>query len=145
MAIPARSWGAASRAEVTVTFFRGKPGHYSLEGLRRCGELHVVDIGIPAAVLDAIRPELWRNAPPLWSAALRRDDAGDNKYTRGHLTILGGDLATGAARLAALARAAGRGRPRHHRFDRGGGWHLSRSGARQSDSTPAPSTGLIED
>ena len=102
--------GVASRAEVTVTFFRGKPGHYSLEGLRRCGELHVVDIGIPAAVLDAIRPELWRNAPFLWSGALRRDDAGDNKYTRGHLTILGGDLATGAARLAALAaRRAGAG------------------------------------
>jgi len=102
--------GVASRAEVTVTFFRGKPGHYSLEGLRRCGELHVVDIGIPAAVLDAIRPELWRNAPFLWSGALRRDDAGDNKYTRGHLTILGGDVATGAARLAALAaRRAGAG------------------------------------
>jgi len=46
--------GVASRAEVTVTFFRGKPGHYSLEGLRRCGELHVVDIGIPDAVLEAV-------------------------------------------------------------------------------------------
>ena len=102
--------GIAPRAEETVTFFRGKPGHYSLEGLRRCGVLHVVDIGIPPSVLDAIRPQLWRNAPPLWSAALRRDDAGDNKYTRGHLTILGGDSATGAARLAALAaRRAGAG------------------------------------
>ncbi|HEY4168295.1 MAG TPA: NAD(P)H-hydrate dehydratase [Reyranella sp.] len=102
--------GAAPHAEETVTFFRGKPGHYSLEGVGRCGVLHVVDIGIPPAVLDAIRPQLWRNAPALWSAALRRDDAGDNKYTRGHLTILGGDSATGAARLAALAaRRAGAG------------------------------------
>ena len=102
--------GVAPHAEETVTFFRGKPGHYSLEGLRLCGALHVVDIGIPPSVLDAIRPQLWRNAPPLWSAALRRDDAGDNKYTRGHLTILGGDSATGAARLAALAaRRAGAG------------------------------------
>jgi NAD(P)H-hydrate epimerase len=102
--------GVAPHADTTVTFFRAKPGHYSLEGLRRCGELHVVDIGIPASLLDAIRPQLWRNAPSLWSAALRRDDAGDNKYTRGHLTILGGDLATGAARLAALAaRRAGAG------------------------------------
>jgi NAD(P)H-hydrate epimerase len=102
--------GVAPHAQETVTFFRGKPGHYSLEGLRRCGALHVVDIGIAPSVLDVIRPQLWRNAPSLWSAALRRDDAGDNKYTRGHLTILGGDSATGATRLAALAaRRAGAG------------------------------------
>jgi len=102
--------GAAPHAEVTATFFRAKPGHYSLEGLRRCGTLHVVDIGIPASVLDVIRPHLWRNAPVLWSAALRRDDPGDHKYSRGHLTILGGEQATGAARLAALAaRRAGAG------------------------------------
>src|SRR6478672_11300000 len=102
--------GVAPHAQETVTFFRAKPGHYSLEGLRRCGALHVVDIGIAPSVLDVIRPQLWRNAPSLWSAALRRDDAGDNKYTRGHLTILGGDSATGATRLAALAaRRAGAG------------------------------------
>jgi NAD(P)H-hydrate epimerase len=102
--------GVAPHAEETVTFFRGKPGHYSLEGLRRCGVLHVVDIGIPVSVLDAIHPQLWLNGPPLWSGAVRRDDAGDNKYTRGHLTILGGEQATGAARLAALAaRRAGAG------------------------------------
>jgi NAD(P)H-hydrate epimerase len=102
--------GVALHAEVTVTFFRAKPGHYSLEGLRRCGALRVVDIGIPAAVLDVIRPQLWRNEPPLWSAALRCQDPGDHKYSRGHLTILGGEQATGAARLAALAaRRAGSG------------------------------------
>jgi len=93
-----------------VTFFRAKPGHYSLEGLRRCGELQVVDIGIPPSVLDAIGSRLWRNEPPLWADALRRDDPGDHKYARGHLTILGGATATGAARLAAIAaRRAGAG------------------------------------
>jgi len=102
--------GAAPRAELTVTFFRAKPGHYSLEGLRRCGELQVVDIGIPLSVLDSIGPRLWRNEPPLWADALRRDDRGDHKYARGHLTILGGAAATGAARLAAIAaRRAGAG------------------------------------
>ena len=30
--------GRAPMAERTVTFFRAKPGHYSLEGLRRCGD-----------------------------------------------------------------------------------------------------------
>ena len=102
--------GAAPHAELTVTFFRAKPGHYSLEGLRRCGDLQVVDIGIPPSVLDAIGPRLWRNAPPLWTDALRRDDPGEHKYARGHLTILGGAAATGAARLAAMAgRRAGAG------------------------------------
>jgi hydroxyethylthiazole kinase-like uncharacterized protein yjeF len=102
--------GAAPHAALTVTFFRAKPGHHSLEGLRRCGELQIADIGIPAAVLDKIAPRLWRNEPALWAHALRRDDPADHKYARGHLTILGGERATGAARLAALAaRRAGAG------------------------------------
>lgn len=102
--------GRALSAERTVTFFRGKPGHYAVEGLRRCGMLHVVDIGIPATVLDAIAPRLWLNGPPLWRSLLERDGLADHKFARGHLTILGGAAATGAARLAALAaRRAGAG------------------------------------
>jgi NAD(P)H-hydrate epimerase len=102
--------GRAPRAERTVTFFRAKPGHYSVEGLRRCGVLEVVDIGIPAAVLKAIAPRLWLNAPALWRRHLLRDGLADHKYARGHLTIVGGETSTGAARLAALAaRRAGAG------------------------------------
>jgi hydroxyethylthiazole kinase-like uncharacterized protein yjeF len=102
--------GRAPFAERTVTFFRAKPGHYSLEGLRRCGVLGVADIGIPPAVLKEIAPLLWLNHPSLWRQHLRRDGLGDHKYARGHLTILGGATATGAARLAALAaRRAGAG------------------------------------
>src|SRR5438094_539727 len=95
--------GRAPFAERTVTFFRAKPGHYSLEGLRRCGVLGVADIGIPSAVLKEIAPLLWLNHPSLWRQHLRRDGLADHKYARGHLTILGGATATGAARLAALA------------------------------------------
>jgi ADP-dependent NAD(P)H-hydrate dehydratase / NAD(P)H-hydrate epimerase len=102
--------GWSAKAELTVTFFRAKPGHYSLEGRRLCGEILVADIGIPQAVLDDIRSTLWRNDPVLWSSLLRRNDLADHKYRRGHLTILGGGSATGAARLAALAaRRAGAG------------------------------------
>jgi NAD(P)H-hydrate epimerase len=102
--------GCAPAAEMTVTFFRAKPGHYSANGLRLCGELVVADIGIAASVLEKIEPRLWRNAPALWSTALRRPARDDNKYRRGHLTILGGAVSTGAARLAALAgRRAGAG------------------------------------
>lgn len=102
--------GRALSAERTVTFFRAKPGHYSVEGLRRCGVLHVADIGIPPAVLDDIAPRLWLNGPSLWRQALQRDGLADHKFARGHLTILGGGAATGAARLSALAaRRAGAG------------------------------------
>lgn len=95
--------GRAFQAETTVSFFRAKPGHYSVEGLRRCGRLLIADIGIPAEALTAIAPRAWLNGPALWAHLLRRDDIADHKYARGHLTILGGPQATGAARLAALA------------------------------------------
>jgi NAD(P)H-hydrate epimerase len=102
--------GCAAKAELTVTFFRAKPGHYSLEGRRLCGELVVADIGIRPAVLHEIGPTLWKNERPLWSPLVAHHDLADHKYKRGHLTILGGAEATGAARLAALAaRRAGAG------------------------------------
>ncbi len=95
--------GCAPIAELTVTFFRAKPGHYSIEGRLRCGDLKVADIGIPRSVLTGIAPRIWLNEPPLWRDGLGREGLLDHKYARGHVTILGGAGATGAARLAALA------------------------------------------
>jgi hydroxyethylthiazole kinase-like uncharacterized protein yjeF len=78
--------------------------------LRRCGALDVADIGIAPGVLQEIAPRLWLNAPALWRQHLQRTERGDHKYARGHATILAGEIATGAARLAALgARRAGAG------------------------------------
>ena len=94
--------GYAPQAAATVTFFRLKPGHLLLPGRALCGETVLAEIGLPAAVLDAVPPRAWRNAPGLW----RLPDApgpASHKYARGHLTILGGGAMTGAARLAAAA------------------------------------------
>jgi ADP-dependent NAD(P)H-hydrate dehydratase / NAD(P)H-hydrate epimerase len=90
----------AFRAEVTVTFFRKKPGHVLMPGRELCGETVVADIGIPSDVLRSISPNLAENrasSPQLYGL-------GAHKYDRGHAVIVSGDEAhTGAARLAAAA------------------------------------------
>jgi hydroxyethylthiazole kinase-like uncharacterized protein yjeF len=95
-----RPRGASVRADVTVTFFRRKPGHVLMPGRDLCGETVVADIGIPEPVLQEIEPTTWINEdipPP-------RLSPGGHKYDRGHAVIVsGGPLNTGAARLAAEA------------------------------------------
>ncbi|GGC50027.1 bifunctional NAD(P)H-hydrate repair enzyme [Siccirubricoccus deserti] len=100
--------GFAPQAALTVTFFRLKPGHLLLPGRTLCGETRLADIGLPAAVLPGTRARAWRNAPGLWQ--LPAPGAAAHKYSRGHVTILGGAAMTGAARLAAgAAHRAGAG------------------------------------
>ena len=93
--------GFAPQAALTVTFFRLKPGHLLLPGRALCGEMVLADIGLPGGVLAAVGPRAWRNAPGLWRPPEFGADA--HKYSRGHLTIVGGGQMTGAARLAAGA------------------------------------------
>lgn len=93
--------GAAPRARVTVTFFRPKPGHLLLPGRLHVGELVVADIGIPASVLDEIRPALSINDAA--TIAVPRPAIDGHKFSRGHAVILGGGRMTGASRLAARA------------------------------------------
>lgn len=95
--------GSAVQAQATVTFFRRKSGHLLYPGRALAGEVVVADIGIPDAVLVEISPRQFENAPELWRSALRRPQWDDHKYKRGHLLIAGGDVMSGAARLAARA------------------------------------------
>ncbi len=90
------------KADITITFFRKKPGHVLLPGRGLCGEVAVAEIGIPAAALDAIKPKLFDNAPALWAADFPWPKEEAHKYARGHCIVVSGPpSATGAARLAA--------------------------------------------
>ncbi len=96
--------GLCFEADVTVTFFRKKPGHLLYPGRDLCGEVRVADIGIPERVLADIAPAAFENSARLWKAALPALTRGAHKYRRGSLMVLSGDvLHTGASRLAALA------------------------------------------
>nr|WP_321986802.1 NAD(P)H-hydrate dehydratase [uncultured Lichenicoccus sp.] len=100
--------GMAPMAELTVTFFRAKPGHWLLPGREHLGRLVVADIGMPERVLRTVAPRTWCNRPGLWH--LRALTVHDHKYSRGVVSICGGANMTGAARLASGgARGAGAG------------------------------------
>ena len=97
--------GAAAAAEVTVTFFRKKPGHLLYPGRALCGEVIVADIGTPETVFDVIGApiETWENSPKLWQREYPWPRADGHKYERGHALILGGVTITGASRLTSRA------------------------------------------
>ncbi len=96
--------GPVIQATRTVTFFRKKPGHLLMPGRALCGDVIVADIGIPASVLDDVKPKTFENAPQLWRAQYRWPRLDDHKYARGHVVVASGPAdQTGAARLGARA------------------------------------------
>ena len=98
--------GTTAPADLTVTFFRKKPGHLLEPGRGLCGEVVVADIGIRDEVLSAILPLTSENHPANWLGDFPMLATDTHKYARGHVTVFsGGPSSTGAARLAALAAA----------------------------------------
>ncbi|NJM30042.1 MAG: NAD(P)H-hydrate dehydratase [Rhizobiales bacterium] len=97
-----RPRGASVRADLTITFFRKKPAHVIHPGRNFCGEIVVAEIGIPHGVLQETGWTASENTEPV----LPPLETGTHKYRRGAALIWsGGEFATGAARLAALAAA----------------------------------------
>ncbi len=90
--------GAAVRADATVTFHGRKVGLVVAPGRFHAGKVHVADIG-----LDPIETEHRLVGIGVLGAVPRRRD-GDNKYTSGHVLVVGGSRGlTGAPSLSALA------------------------------------------
>lgn len=98
--------GTAVKADLTVSFFRKKPGHLLQPGREHCGWLSLYNIGIEASVLQDIHPQLYENDTELWEKLLPWADVNSHKFSRGHVVVFsGGVTATGAARLSAAAAA----------------------------------------
>jgi hydroxyethylthiazole kinase-like uncharacterized protein yjeF len=90
--------GAAVDADMTVTFHGEKVGHYVTPGAFLSGYVEVADIG-----LDPIETENARITRSILEVVPRRSPEG-NKYTSGHVVVVGGSPGmTGAPCLSALA------------------------------------------
>ena len=96
------SAGPVIRARKTVTFFRKKPGHLLMPGRDLCGEVIVVQIGIPDSVLGALKPAVHENLTSLWLSSYPWPQNRGHKYDRGHAIVVSGPpQQTGATRLGA--------------------------------------------
>ena len=74
----------AVAAELTVTFFRKKPGHLLFPGRMLSGEVTVADIGIRPSVFETIVPDTFSTIHDCGQLDLPQPADGGNKYTRGH-------------------------------------------------------------
>jgi NAD(P)H-hydrate epimerase len=90
--------GAAVRAAATVTFHGRKVGLEVAPGRFRAGPVHVADIG-----LEPVETENQLVGASILDSVPRRGPE-DNKYTSGHVLVVGGSQGlTGAPSLAAMA------------------------------------------
>lgn len=96
--------GKAVRADLTVTFIAVKRGLLTGHGPSCVGDLVLDDLGLPAAMLAAAAPEVWRYD---WQSlhALPRREASSHKGSHGHVVVLGGDYGFGGAALLAAEAA----------------------------------------
>jgi ADP-dependent NAD(P)H-hydrate dehydratase / NAD(P)H-hydrate epimerase len=97
-----RILGAAVRADLTVTFACAKLGQVLHPGAGRVGELMVVDIGMPASLLEQFPDALGFVDRQTAAGMVPARPADGHKGTFGHLLLLAGSAGkTGAAALAA--------------------------------------------
>ena len=96
--------GEAVEADATVTFHAAKPGLWIAPGKQHSGEVHVVDIGIPAAE-QPVTPTVGLIADTVRNQIPRRE-AGSTKFSAGSVLVVGGSRGlTGAPVLASMAAA----------------------------------------
>ncbi len=96
--------GVAFDADLTIALAAPKVCHFLPPASELCGNVVVVEIGIPPRFLESSEPKLETVEPSILSEALPRRRPLSHKGTYGHLLILAGSRGkTGAAVMAAEA------------------------------------------
>ena len=96
--------GACIRARITVTFAYPKVGQVVFPGADYTGRLEVVDIGIPPALADRIRPRQFLLSAEAVRSYVAPRPADAHKGRTGHLLVVAGSPGkTGAAAMTAAA------------------------------------------
>lgn len=98
-----RVLGFAPHVDHTLTFAALKPGLVTGEGVLHAGKVHVVDLAVPASLLELIGVVGESFGASDIAGLLHRRRADTHKVREGHVLVLAGSLGkTGAAMLAAL-------------------------------------------
>ncbi len=94
--------GDAVKADVTVTFAQPKVGHFTEPGCVCCGDMRVVDIGIPPDLIENVQIDCQAVMPGDITLPRRRRDTHKGDYGRA-LIVAGSVGYSGAPVLAARA------------------------------------------
>jgi NAD(P)H-hydrate epimerase len=96
--------GTCIRAQGTATFALAKIGHYTYPGADYTGKLAVIDIGIPASVVESVGPQQYLLTAERIRATLPLRSADTHKGQTGHLLVIAGSTGkTGAAAMTAVS------------------------------------------
>ncbi len=94
--------GVCVKANLTITFTLPKIAHIITPSNKYCGEVKVVDIGIPQKAVETLNIRTFINSPTIWKDYIPEIKIDDNKYTRGLVLINSGEM-YGATILASKA------------------------------------------
>ena len=96
--------GSAVKADITVTFGLPKRGLFVGEGLDYAGRVETVDIGIPAAEVEALEAKLHLIEPSIFRAHFGKRHPASHKGNFGHVAVFAGSRGhLGAGFLSSLA------------------------------------------
>ncbi len=100
--------GLAIEAAVTVTLGQAKRGCFVGQGWNHLGELHLVDFGLDAALVDEAMADFWMVTRKAASELLPRIERSRHKYQAGYVVgVAGSEGMPGAALLASESALRG--------------------------------------
>ena len=96
--------GVCLRARATATFGYAKPGQFIYPGARLCGQLKVIDIGIPLHIANAVGPKQYLLTRQRIETIIKPRPPDAHKGRTGHLLVVAGSSGkTGAAAMTAMS------------------------------------------